>query len=373
MDGELVVMVDRSASLWESRETVLDPTEIIVEELADAAFYASRGGRVVTLGLFDGTSARSSSVSWVLGPSDIAESLVERDREEFATCLREEYLPTALAIGALSEGSDVVGALADGEGYFSSGGGEGLRRLVVVTDGRSNSGCADLNTKVEAWADAGDIGRRVVEDCRASGEWPADDLDGVEVTLRLRSNSQDGNGRQGEAWLADLWGEVCAASATKGCEVTAFRGVEGTGEFTDPPEQQEDPVVVLPVWSEPCRVQELNGDLLFPHDSATAHSEAIPLLDSLAEHNRECTDERVTVTGHTDSQGDEAYNERLSLKRAEYVADRLREHGFTNVSALGAGESEPVCPGDYDDNDDVDDPCPASNRRVVISFSDEGV
>ena len=53
---------------------------------------------------------------------------------------------------------------------------------------------------------------------------------------------------------------------------------------------------------------------------------------------------QITVTGHTDSVGIKAFNQRLSEERAESVRDYL-ENNFLllNIKAVGAGENEPVC------------------------------
>ena len=51
---------------------------------------------------------------------------------------------------------------------------------------------------------------------------------------------------------------------------------------------------------------------------------------------------RVTIAGHTDLRGEEAYNLELSRRRAEAVAHILREHGFSGqVEVVAKGESEP--------------------------------
>ncbi len=68
----------------------------------------------------------------------------------------------------------------------------------------------------------------------------------------------------------------------------------------------------------------------------------------------------VSVTGHTDSTGPEAYNEGLSMRRAEAVVSYLKSIGVqVNLVAEGKGESDPVA-----DNSTKDGR--AENRRVVI-------
>ena len=70
--------------------------------------------------------------------------------------------------------------------------------------------------------------------------------------------------------------------------------------------------------------------------------------------------ETVLVTGHTDSTGPAAYNDGLSLRRAEAVVTHLKSIGVeANLVAEGKGENDPVA-----DNSTKEGR--AENRRVVI-------
>jgi outer membrane protein OmpA-like peptidoglycan-associated protein len=64
---------------------------------------------------------------------------------------------------------------------------------------------------------------------------------------------------------------------------------------------------------------------------------------------------RVNVTGYTCSIGSEAYNDKLSLRRAEVVASYLRSRGVTINAIDGKGECCPVSTTDL-----------SKNRRVLI-------
>jgi OOP family OmpA-OmpF porin len=52
----------------------------------------------------------------------------------------------------------------------------------------------------------------------------------------------------------------------------------------------------------------------------------------------------MTIVGHTDSRGSKRYNQGLSERRAQSVADYLAAQGLTtnNIQVSGRGESEPV-------------------------------
>ncbi len=69
----------------------------------------------------------------------------------------------------------------------------------------------------------------------------------------------------------------------------------------------------------------------------------------------------VTVTGHTDSRGSEAYNQKLSEQRAQAVAQEIIAQGIeqSRVTAAGKGELEPIASNDTETGREM-------NRRVEI-------
>ena len=68
------------------------------------------------------------------------------------------------------------------------------------------------------------------------------------------------------------------------------------------------------------------------------------------------------VAGHTDSDGEAAYNKDLSQRRAQSVVDYLAENGVErdNMIAMGYGEEQPIA-----DNDSAEGK--ADNRRVELN------
>jgi len=73
-----------------------------------------------------------------------------------------------------------------------------------------------------------------------------------------------------------------------------------------------------------------------------AKSEA--LLNNLASAATQCSKFQVTVEGHTDADGRDAYNLDLSQRRADSVAAYLVEHGVSSssITSIGYGETNPV-------------------------------
>ena len=100
----------------------------------------------------------------------------------------------------------------------------------------------------------------------------------------------------------------------------------------------------------------------FDFDKATLKPDMKVALDNLVKMiAAEQNSVDLTVVGHTDSTGTEAYNLDLSQRRAQAVVDYLRAHGLQDLTfdQVGKGESEPV-----DGNDTPQGR--AKNRRVEI-------
>lgn len=117
-------------------------------------------------------------------------------------------------------------------------------------------------------------------------------------------------------------------------------------------------------------VFELGADLLFDFDRAELRPEAEPVLRALLEQVKaKLRKPRFRVEGHTDAKGEEAYNQRLSERRAASVRDWLVRKGGVASAAIvttGWGETRPVAPNTRPDGSD--DPVGRQrNRRVVVT------
>jgi OOP family OmpA-OmpF porin len=103
------------------------------------------------------------------------------------------------------------------------------------------------------------------------------------------------------------------------------------------------------------------ADAFFDFDKATLKPEGKAKLDDLTEKVKGITLEVIIAVGHTDSVGADAYNQKLSEKRAQAVKDYLTSKGTdaSRVYVEGKGEKQPVA-----DNKSADGR--AKNRRVEI-------
>ncbi len=124
-----------------------------------------------------------------------------------------------------------------------------------------------------------------------------------------------------------------------------------------------------PVKCEPTtETITVGAEKLFGFDKANLKTEGKTALDEAAAKIKANPEiKAVIVTGHTDRIGSEAYNQKLSERRAKQVADYLVTQGVDSslISATGKGESEPVveCAGKV--NKKLIS-CLQPNRRVEI-------
>lgn len=98
------------------------------------------------------------------------------------------------------------------------------------------------------------------------------------------------------------------------------------------------------------------SDVFFAFDSAQLLPGAQPELDRVAGILNRYPQTMIRVEGHTDTTGAADYNQRLSERRAQAVADALVQRGVNpqRVTVVGYGKSEPIS-SDH-----------AMNRRVNI-------
>ena len=103
------------------------------------------------------------------------------------------------------------------------------------------------------------------------------------------------------------------------------------------------------------------GTLFFEWNSADLPANVDETIAFITSNRAACGWRSFSVTGHTDRSGSDAYNDRLSMRRADAVANRLGTAGIERgaLSVAGRGETEPkVQTPDGERN--------PTNRRVEI-------
>ncbi|MCD9553557.1 OmpA family protein [Photobacterium carnosum] len=109
-------------------------------------------------------------------------------------------------------------------------------------------------------------------------------------------------------------------------------------------------------------IDELKLTVPFAFDSSKITTGDAAQLAPFEARLDQYPDATITVVGHTDSTGPEAYNQKLSQQRAEAVAQALRIHlnvGSDRILSEGRGELDPIAPNDTTKGR-------AENRRVDI-------
>lgn len=104
--------------------------------------------------------------------------------------------------------------------------------------------------------------------------------------------------------------------------------------------------------------------IAFEPGSSEIEAASRPVVAAIAEDLRACPDAAIEIGGHTDSQGSETGNARLSQSRAEAVLAALRTAGLAlpNATARGYGETRPVA-------DNATEAGRAKNRRIAVTLA----
>lgn len=106
------------------------------------------------------------------------------------------------------------------------------------------------------------------------------------------------------------------------------------------------------------------GPVNFKESGTELRDSAFPALDRIATLADACRDSTISITGYTDSSGNEEWNKQLSLARAETVARYLGNRGVNRerLVVVGAGSSLPVA-------DNSTRYGRSLNRRIEISLA----
>lgn len=151
------------------------------------------------------------------------------------------------------------------------------------------------------------------------------------------------NGTNELCWRNNFW-----------TPATGIAGCDGV-----PVAQAEETVVVAPTTTKVV----LNADTFFDFDKSTLKPEGRQVLDQVADQSANMDLETLIAVGHTDSTGPAAYNQKLSMRRADSVKDYLVSKGVPadRIYTEGKGESDPIATNATREGR-------AENRRVEIEL-----
>lgn len=105
-------------------------------------------------------------------------------------------------------------------------------------------------------------------------------------------------------------------------------------------------------------------NIFFEKNKAYLKKESIDILDKIVLVMKDNSQLSLEISGHTDSDGDKAYNQSLSEKRAESVAEYLIKNGISpeKITTKGYGESSPLVSNDTEEGK-------SKNRRTEFKFN----
>ncbi len=169
-----------------------------------------------------------------------------------------------------------------------------------------------------------------------------------------RATGEDSEGRRPSAFIF-----VAAADGTVQASVSVNKGRFGARTAVIDPDLTSTPCSDAPPDPIACGT---NVYVNFDVDSAVIRPESEQVL---ADAYRRLVDEgagRVSIEGHTSTEGTDDYNLDLSARRAQAVVDDLVARGFDagSIAAVGKGESEPLVTPDREET------ARTLNRRVEI-------
>ncbi|MEM6665528.1 MAG: OmpA family protein [Pseudomonadota bacterium] len=217
---------------------------------------------------------------------------------------------------------------------------------------------------VEA-ANSRSIGETVVDRLQLASGAPRNLSGAVNSAIQIVSRLDGGVARLEGASLS-VTGEALHAAAKAQIDQTVSAGLPagfvGSGDISvkpaPPPAAVDECGVLITSALETNRVQ-------FEVGSADIRPDSFGLLDTLVFLLARCPDAAFRIDGHTDSDGSDELNQRLSEARAGSVLAYLTEAGAGTARfvACGLGETQPLASNTTDENK-------AFNRRIEFVIAE---
>ena len=126
------------------------------------------------------------------------------------------------------------------------------------------------------------------------------------------------------------------------------------------------PTAPAPAAAAPTSVKQaitIQAEALFDFDKSVLKPDGKKSIDDAVAKMQQVDVQVVIATGHTDSVGTDAYNQKLSERRATTVKEYMVSKGIAaaKITTLGKGETQPVATNKTKEGR-------AKNRRVDIEF-----
>ena len=191
--------------------------------------------------------------------------------------------------------------------------------------------------------------------------YTAAELRQAQDTLRAAQNArtQENDRARAEhlAYMAQRHAEIAQAQAAEQAAVAQSKQImeqrdalrlQARGQALESKERQIEVLRDQLAELKPKQIEQgivlTLSNVLFAFDSAQLQPAAQAPLDKLAAYLRDHPQMQVRIVGYTDSTGSTSYNQRLSERRAQSVADAMVQRGIdpTRMEVSGQGESNPV-------------------------------
>ncbi len=148
----------------------------------------------------------------------------------------------------------------------------------------------------------------------------------------------------GLCWHTSEW---TPARAVEGCDPVirpVALAAPAPMAATPAPAAMAAPMAPAPATKPLPQKFSLASDTLFSFDQSALRPAGKGKLDDLVQQLDGAVYDTISVTGHTDRLGSDAYNQKLSERRAQTVKDYLvtRNVPANRINAQGMGETQPV-------------------------------
>lgn len=200
-------------------------------------------------------------------------------------------------------------------------------------------------------------------------EWVSVDLEGRGRDVLLRGAAPTADSRDRAIEIAENVHGVRIVEHE--IEVRSLAPAKPVVKAPEPEPEPEPEVItedsVLKVCQTKLDNEMKDKKILFAFNAAEIDIASYPLLDEIVVVLKECREtvatRGLTISGHTDSIGNDSYNMKLSQKRADAVKDYIVNTGVNAgmLKSVGYGESHPVEPNDTTEGR-------AQNRRIVFTI-----
>ncbi|GAA3997345.1 OmpA family protein [Comamonas faecalis] len=165
------------------------------------------------------------------------------------------------------------------------------------------------------------------------------------------------NGTNELCWRDANW---TPATAAEGCDGALVKAAAAAPAPAPAPVAAAPAPAPKPAPAAASKVS-YSADAFFDFDKAVLKPEGKAKLDDLVSKVKDINLEVIIAVGHTDSTGPDAYNQKLSVRRAEAVKAYLVTKGIekNRVYTEGKGEAQPIASNATREGR-------AKNRRVEI-------